>query len=267
MSAAALLERVEAYLDEVPRAAATVEDHGSMRLFVGTGAWPYYGRPRPGHGPVTPEDIALVLARQRELGAPEKLEWVAETTPSAEGAARAAGLQVTRFGLLVLDRPLAAAPVAGITVRLLEADDRELPATQAAIMVGFGHPGTAAGVAGVREREHEQAARDRRSDVFMAHQIRAGHAVMAVAEDADGPVCGGTALPRGAVSELVGIATLPAARRRGIAALVVAALVDAVAARGVTTTFMGAADDDVARVYRRVGFRPFATACEAAPPR
>ncbi|MEP6952850.1 MAG: GNAT family N-acetyltransferase [Solirubrobacteraceae bacterium] len=267
MSAAALLERVEAYLDELPRAAATVEDHGSLRLFVGTGAWPYYARPRPGHAPVTAEDIALVRARQRELGAPEKLEWIVDTTPSAEAAACAAGLEVERFPLLVLDRPLAAAPVAGVTVRVLDADDRALPATQAAVAVGFGSPGTTVGEAGVREREHQLAARDPRADVFVAHQIRAGHAVMAVAEDADGPACGGTALPRGAVSELVGIATLPSARRRGIAALVVAALVDAVAALGVTTTFMGAADEDVARVYGRVGFRPFATACEAAPPR
>jgi GNAT superfamily N-acetyltransferase len=266
MSQAALLERVEGYLDEVPRAAATVEDHGSLRLFVGTGAWPYYARPRPGHGPVTAADVETVVARQRELGLREKLEWVVETAPSAEAAARAAGLEVERFGLLVLGRPLTPAPVDGIAVRLLEADDHELPAAQAAIMVGFGHPGTAVGEAGVREREHEQAARDPRADAFIAHQIRAGHAVMAVAEDADGPVCGGTALPRGAVSELVGIATLPSARRRGIAALVVAALVEAVAARGVTTTFMGAADADVARVYGRVGFRAFATACEAALP-
>lgn len=265
MSKAALLERVEDYLDEVPRAAATVEDHGSLRLFVGTGAWPYYARPRHGRGPVTAVDVERVRARQRELGLPEKLEWVAETTPSAEAAARAGGLAVERFPLLVLGRPLAPAPVDGITVRLLVADDQQLAATQAAITVGFGHPGTTAGAAGVRERDHEQAARDPRADAFMRHQIQAGHAVMAVAEDTDGPVCGGTALPRGEVSELVGIATLPRARRRGIAALVVAALVDAVAARGVTTTIMGAAGDDVARVYERVGFRPFATACEAAP--
>lgn len=267
MKQASLLERVEAYLDDVPRAAATVEDHGSLRLFVGTGAWPYYARPRPGHGPVTAKDVEIVLARQRELGLREKLEWVVESTPSAAAAACAAGLEVARFPLLVLGRPLTPAPVGGITVRLLDADDHEMPATQAAIMVGFGQPGTAVGGAGVREREHEQAQRDPRADAFMAHQIRAGHAVMAVAEAADGPVCGGTALPRGAVCELVGIATLPSARRRGIAASVVAALVEAVAARGVTTTFMGAADEDVARVYARVGFRAFATAGEAAPPR
>ena len=260
-----LLDRIEAYLDEVPRASATVEDHGSMRLFTGTGAWPYYARPRPGHGPVTAEDIAVVLARQRVLGAPQKLEWVEEVAPEAADAATAAGLAVERFPLLVLEERLEPAPVDGVHVRLLGAEDHEVPATQAAIMVGFTHPGTAVGEAGIRERDHEQAARDPRADSFTRHLIRAGHSVMVVAEDADGPVGGGTANPRGDVAELVGIATLPTARRRGIAALVTARLVAAVAAEGVRTVFIGAADEDVARVYRRVGFRDFATACEAAP--
>ncbi len=261
----AVLERLERYLDEVPRAAATVEDHGSLRLFIGTGAWPYYARPRPGRGPVTATDVETIRARQRELGLPEKLEWVADTTPSAGPAAQAAGLQVTSYPLLVLDEPLAPAPVDGVTVRLLSADDHELAAAHAAIVVGFSVPGTSSGVLGARERDHEQAARDPRIDNFMRHQLRAGHAVMAVAEDERGPVAGGTALPRGDVAELVGIATLPAARRRGIAALIVAALVDAVSAHGVQTAFIGAADADVARVYGRVGFRPVATTCEAAP--
>lgn len=261
----ALLERIDAYLDEVPRAAATIEDHGSLRIFTGTGAWPYYARPRPGHGPVTAEDVRIVRARQRVLGSPEKLEWVAEAAPEAETAAREAGLEVERFPLLVLEERLAPAHVDGVHVRLLHPDDHELPATQAAIMVGFGHPGTAVGAAGVREREHEQAGRDPRVDSFLRHQIRAGHTVMAVAEDDDGPIAGGMANPRGDVAELVGIATLPAARRRGIAALVTARLVDAVHADGVRTIFIGAADEDVARVYGRVGFRAFATACEAAP--
>src|SRR5689334_17166324 len=98
------LERIEAYLDEVPRASATVEDHGSLRIFTGTGAWPYYARPRSGHGPVTAADVEVVRARQRALGSPEKLEWVAETAPEAEAAATAAGLVVERFPLLVLER-------------------------------------------------------------------------------------------------------------------------------------------------------------------
>lgn len=262
-----LLDRLEAYLDEVPRVAAAVEDHGSVRLFAGTGAWKYYARPRPGHGPVTAADVGVARARQREMGLPEQFEWMAETAPSADAAVRATGMAVEAYPLLVLDRALTPVPVPGITVRLLEADDPALPATQAAIALGFASPGTARGGAGVREREHEQAIRDPRVDHFLRHQIRAGHAVTAVAEDEHGPLGGGSALPRGAVAELVGVATLPAARRRGIAALVVAALVRAVADRGVTTTFMGAADDDVARIYARAGFRRVATACEARPHR
>jgi GNAT superfamily N-acetyltransferase len=260
-----VLDRLERYLDEVPRAAATVEDHGSLRLFVGTGAWPYYARPVPGGGAVHPADVEVVRARQRELGLPEKLEWVADTTPSAAGAAEASGMAVTSYPLLVLGEQLRPAPVDGVTVRLLDPADLALGPMQAAVAVGFAEPGTAVGSAGPRERDGLHAQRDPRVDRFVRDQVTAGHAVMAVAEDERGPLAGGTALPRGDVAELVGIATLPAARRRGLAALVVAALVDAVAARGVTTTFMGAADADVARVYGRVGFRPVATTCEAAP--
>ena len=60
-------------------------------MFVGTGRWSYYARPRLG---VTQEftvaDVEAALARKRELGQPESIEWVHETTPSLlDGGARA----------------------------------------------------------------------------------------------------------------------------------------------------------------------------------
>ena len=60
--------------------------------------------------------------------------------------------------------------------------------------------------------------------------------------------------------ELVGIATLPAYRRRGIASALTAKAAAEAFARGVHVAFLGAADECVGRVYERVGFRPFATA-------
>ena len=71
-------------------------------------------------------------------------------------------------------------------------------------------------------------------------------------------------MPRGAVAELTGIATLPAWRQRGVGAMVTAALTQAVAALGVRTVFLSAGDEDVARAYERVGFRRVASAGEAA---
>ena len=59
------------------------------------------------------------------------------------------------------------------------------------------------------------------------------------------------------------MATLPTARRRGLGALVTAALVDDARAGGARTVFLSAGSDDVARVYEKVGFARVATACIA----
>ena len=50
-------------------------------------------------------------------------------------------------------------------------------------------------------------------------------------------------------------------RRQGLGAAVTAALVEHALGRGIETVFLSAADDDVARVYERLGFRRAATAC------
>lgn len=67
------------------------------------------------------------------------------------------------------------------------------------------------------------------------------------------------------MSEIVGVGTLPAARRRGLASSVTAALVADARERGVDTVFLSAGDDDVARMYARLGFRRVATALIAEP--
>jgi predicted GNAT family acetyltransferase len=66
-----------------------------------------------------------------------------------------------------------------------------------------------------------------------------------------------------AVTEIVGVATLPVARRRGIGAALTAALVEDAAQRGAATIFLSAGSDDVARVYERAGFRRIGTAGSA----
>ena len=83
-----LLERIEQHFDATPRAAADVEEHGALTLFVSRIPWRFYGRPRLGLGEdVGADDVAAVRARQRELGVREAFEWVHETTPSLAGAA------------------------------------------------------------------------------------------------------------------------------------------------------------------------------------
>jgi predicted N-acetyltransferase YhbS len=60
------------------------------------------------------------------------------------------------------------------------------------------------------------------------------------------------------VSEVVGVATLPRLRARGLGAGLASALV-AHARETADLVFLTAGDDDVARVYERVGFARLAT--------
>ncbi|WP_405407995.1 GNAT family N-acetyltransferase [Streptomyces decoyicus] len=71
--------------------------------------------------------------------------------------------------------------------------------------------------------------------------------------------------PVGAVSEIVGVGTLPTARRRGLGLAVTAALVADARSRGVEPVFLSAGDEDVTRIYARLGFRRIATALIVGP--
>lgn len=65
---------------------------------------------------------------------------------------------------------------------------------------------------------------------------------------------GAYTVPLDGFTELVGIATLPEARRRGIAGAVTAEMARHAFQEGVRTAFLTAADDDASRVYQRAGF-------------
>ncbi|MEP6697520.1 MAG: GNAT family N-acetyltransferase [Pseudonocardiales bacterium] len=268
MNRAALLHRLETYLDAVPRSAATAEPFGPLTLFTRTGAgWPYYARPTLGSGEeVTPAHLAAVRRRQRELGLPEAFEWINDNTPSLLPVAERAGLGVEALPLMVLSRPIVAAPPEGVRVRTLQADDPWLAAATAVAEVAFGAPGTQAGDAGVQERDAASAGLPVTRLEFGRQRIRNGLSVTAVAEqDRVGAVCVGSHQPVGEVTEIVGVGTLPSARRRGLAAAVTAHLVADAVGRGVRTVFLSAGSDDVARMYARVGFERIGTSCIAEP--
>jgi predicted GNAT family acetyltransferase len=81
-----------------------------------------------------------------------------------------------------------------------------------------------------------------------------------------GPLAAGGYQRAGDVAEVVGVATLPVARRRGLGGGVTGALARAALAAGATTVCLSAQDDDVARVYERLGLRRVGTAALAEPP-
>ncbi|MEU9374481.1 GNAT family N-acetyltransferase [Streptomyces sp. NPDC048255] len=262
------LSELERYYDTVPRAGgARAEDFGPLTLFVQEGAgWPYYARPALGGPEATAADVERVRARQRELKVPEAFEWVAETSPALRAAVEAAGLHVHAHPLMVLD-PAAAAVPAHPDVRLLGADDPLLTAAVTVPALAFAAPGTAVGEAGPTELAAATAAPEaqaRRARV--SGMLASGRTVMAAAARDGVVLCSGLYNPVGDVAEVVAVGTLPAARRQGLALGVTAALVARARTSGIRTVFLSAGDEDVARVYARIGFRRVATALIAEPP-
>lgn len=267
-----LLSELERYYDTVPRVGgARAEDFGPLTLFVQEGGgWPYYARPAldaSEGAAATAADVERVLARQRELGVPESFEWVAETTPSLRAAVEAAGLHVHAHPLMVLDAAAAAAAApAHPDVRLLGADDPLLPAAVTVPALAFGAPGTAVGEAGPEQLAAALSgpeAAERAAGV--SSMIASGRTVMAAAVRDGVVLCAGQYNPVGDVAEVVGVGTLPSARRQGLALGVTAALVARALESGARTVFLSAGDEDVARVYGRAGFRRVATALIAEP--
>ncbi|GAA4881746.1 GNAT family N-acetyltransferase [Kitasatospora terrestris] len=269
---AALLERIERFYDAVPRSGARAEDFGPLSLFVREGAgWPYYARPALGASAgVTAADVDRVRTRQRELGVPEAFEWTAETAPALRAAVEESGLRVNEHPLMVLDTdtvPAAEDGPDGVEVRLLPGGDPLLAASMAVAHLAFGEPGTAIGSAGAGELAAAvEAAEADGTAQRLTGRIEAGLSAVAVALAADGALLGsGQHQWVGEVSELVGIGTLPVARRRGVGRALTARLAADARAKGATTVFLTASDEAVARVYASAGFRRIATALIAEP--
>ncbi|WP_239125554.1 GNAT family N-acetyltransferase [Catellatospora bangladeshensis] len=264
-----LLSRLERFYDAVPRDRAAVERHGTFELFLNQGTpYPFYARPVLGGPPPTAADLAAVRARQRELGQPESFEWVDQTTPGLLPIAEAAGLSVLRAPLLVLDPARLADP--GDTARIVAAAAPDAAALLAAVaavaQVGFGAPGTTTGDGGPAERDAALKLPDESALARQLDDIRSGVRAYAYAElPGQGIVASGISQRAGDVAEIAGVATLPAARRRGLAGAVTALLARQALEHGVRTVFLSAASDDVARVYERQGFDRVATACIAEP--
>ena len=215
----------------------------------------------------TLDELAAVRARQRDLGVPEALEWIRDIQPELDGVARAARMKVKQVPLMVLGdgRWRTPDPPEGITVRLLKPGDHALAGTGAVQHIGFANPGTAVGEAGPAERDASAVGQSAVELDFLSDRIRNGVTQPVVAEDEGGVLSGGSHQPVGGVTAIVGVATLPSARRRGLAALVTARLVQDARERGAELVFIEAEDDDVARIYARLGFERIGTACVAQP--
>ncbi|SDN71616.1 GNAT family N-acetyltransferase [Geodermatophilus sp. DSM 45219] len=252
-----LLERIEQYFAAAPLPDARVQTAGGLDVPVGSPAWPYPARPRPG-APVTADDVRAAVALQEAAGLPVALEWICETAPTVEAAARAVGLTVDSSPLLVVADPVDLLLPHGVRLYLVGADDPELPRYERLVSIAFANPGprSQAGGAGVG------VALGSPRTAVLRERIATGRTVMMVAVEDGEPVAVGTHHPvdvDGAeITEIAGVATLPRLRGRGLGAGLASALT-AHARETADLVFLVAGDDDVARVYERTGFAWLAT--------
>jgi predicted GNAT family acetyltransferase len=151
-------------------------------------------------------------------------------------------------------------------VRSLEPADPALAAAQGAVRVAFAHEGTARGEAGAAERDAAAGAQTPEELARIGERMRQGLTVTVVAEDAHGVLAAGSHQPIGDVSEIVGVGTLPSARRRGLGGLVTAHLAADARERGAELVFLAAGSEEIARVYARLGFERVGTACIGSAP-
>jgi ribosomal protein S18 acetylase RimI-like enzyme len=265
-----LLRRIDAYLDAAPRTACRTEAIGPFTLFVNDGSgWRYYARATPGARAFTPEDVTRLRERQRELGLPEAIEWVNDLAPDLGAAAEAGGMQVIGHPLLVLPSAEAFAPVpvpTGAEVRMVGVED-DLARIGAVAEIAFGNPGTGIGTAGTEDLGAMAREADPAVLGFVRDRVARGVTIQAAAFVDGEPVATGAHQPVGDATEIVGVACLPAFRRRGLGAAVTSLLVRDALARGVTTVCMSADDADVERLYSRLGFVTVGTVGAAEPRR
>jgi GNAT superfamily N-acetyltransferase len=302
-----VFSRLERFYDAVPRDGAVAEDIGGLVLFVRRGAgWPYYARPRLAADQApSAADITAVRQRQRDLGAPETVEWVHETTPDLLAVARSAGLSVLLAPLMVLE--IAALvpdlPLPGATIRLLDPASpsfaADLSASQAVGELGFRTPASSALSAPLADLAPDPADPGRADspaahgsadgptaygrvdgtaerdavppadvEVVAEQRRRAGSGRLTfgvVESPSEGILASGVLQRVDRVAEVAGVATLPSARRRGYASQLTAALARYALHNDADLVFLSAGDDDIARLYSRVGFRRIGTACIASP--
>ncbi|WP_313905424.1 GNAT family N-acetyltransferase [Streptomyces sp. SLBN-31] len=198
-------------------------------------------------------------ARQRELGVPEAFEWLADAAPALRARVEAADLPVDERPLIVLDphHPVPPQPLPdGVTLRVLTADDPALPKALALPRLAFAEPSTAVGLAGPAELSAaaEELAADGTVEVWSGPRSARNKALIAALAPDGTPLAAGHYHPAGGTTEIVGVGTLPTARREGLAAAITAALAVHARNHGVLTVFLADAEDTVARILHVWGF-------------
>jgi len=197
----------------------------------------------PGDAAALAETLSRLKAEFVRRGRRPRFEFVGAVFPALADALEASGFEIEARPQLMVATP-DAPPVAGLAVETLSSAS-PLDAFSEFLLVqrrafGLARP------AAVSEKD----ARWLRDGLgaglcFVGRMRREAVAVSMFLDPQDG------------LTELVGIGTLEPHRRRGLAAALTRAALDAAFARGVCVAFLSAADARAGRVYEAAGFAPF----------
>jgi GNAT superfamily N-acetyltransferase len=269
-----LLDQIERYFTLAPLPDARVHQVGALDVPIGSPEWPHPARPRHGlEGEVTGDDVRAAVDLQEGAGLPASLEWLGDRCRGLAAVARSAGLVVEELPLLVSVDPVEVLLPAEVRLYLVGGDDPQLAHYQLLTQLAFATPSTAAAVrpggaparAGAGAPEPDELP----PTSVLRERIIAGRTVMMVALDEGEVVAVGSHQPVDVdgreVSEIVGVATMPRFRGRGLGAGLTSALMEH-ARQTAELVFLSAGDDDVARVYERAGFAWVGTSCVAERP-
>jgi len=261
-----LVDRCDRYLDAAPRTFSEPIAIGSLTLFVSrASAWHYYARPTLGRDrPVSAHDIASCRTEMRERGVSEAFEWMHETAPEMAAIVESLGFSAGAHPLMALTGPL---PESG-PAEVLAAHDPLLAAAAAVAAVAFGGEGGE----GLAERDgFLESVAD--ATAVSRERIAAGLMVTGVVRDGihgvNGVVSSCSYNPvrdlcdfsgrTFSAAELVGLATLPSHRGRGLASRLLVELTRHALDAGADLVLLSAADDRTARLYEPLGFTRIAT--------
>jgi ribosomal protein S18 acetylase RimI-like enzyme len=186
----------------------------------------------------TDTDIAALIAAFEERKRKPRLEYIPAAAPAVEAALLANGFTAERRVPVMLCTPgqeKAGPATPGIDIFAATSDD-DFAGASAAQEEAYDGPG--GGPAG------------------LARTVKYGGVVAAARDSASNVIVGaGVVQPAVAgVSELSGIGTRTAYRRRGIAGAMTALLVREAFARGMTLLWLTPEDTDAQRIYARAGF-------------
>ncbi|NUP51376.1 MAG: GNAT family N-acetyltransferase [Catenulispora sp.] len=257
-----LESKVNAYLHANARNRKVNEPCGPFHIGFDAGnpnPFLNYAVPQSGAA-IGAEDIAALVKAFEQRGRTPRLEFAPGGAPGVEEALLAAGFEVQQrlpFMIVTAAELSGPHPIDGVEVLVLDASatDEDLRGVAIAQWEAFGDP----------EEAHDDAAFD--ADVAgLRAAVESGKFAVLARGATDGtaaegeagvPMAGGTCgLGIDGTTEVGGIATRPAFRRRGIGAAVTAALTrHLLEVSGLDCVWLSPAGPDQERLYATVGYR------------